>query len=357
MKLTTRREIIKSALYTLMAGLAPTINGSCFGDRSEIAGPPLEPGYLKLHKSGELRQRGEYLWARMENCDLCPRLCGVNKLKGQKGFCGAGAQLEISDFYPHFGEERPLVGSNGSGTIFLTNCGLRCVFCINWETSQGGDGHAQQIENFAKMMLSLQAKGCPNINFVTPTHYAPHILLAVDKAAAGGLRVPLVYNTCGWERLAILKILDGIVDIYLPDFKYADNRMAAKYSSGAHSYVEDTQSALLEMHRQVGVARPGADGLVHRGLMIRHLIMPNNISGTRAVIDWIAHNLPKDTYVNLMAQYTPAFKASKYPEIARRITYKEYRQAVDWARAAGLSNLDIQRFAYLTHFPKSTQAS
>jgi putative pyruvate formate lyase activating enzyme len=347
MKLTTRREILKSAFWAMLAGFAPVFNTGCYGDRSSGGAVQFQPGYLKLHASGELRRRGEYLWALMEHCELCPRMCGVNKLKGEKGVCRANAQLEISAFYPHFGEERPLVGSNGSGAIFLTNCGLRCVFCINWGTSQGGDGHAQSIDNFAGMMLALQAKGCPNINFVTPTHYAPHIVLAVDKAAGRGLKIPLVYNTCGWERLEILKILDGIIDIYLPDFKYSDNRMAARYSSGAHSYVEDTQFALLEMHRQVGVAHPGADGLMRRGLMIRHLIMPNNTSGTRGVIEWIAGNLPKDTYLNLMAQYTPVFKASQYPAIARRITHKEYRQAIGWAREAGLTNLDIQRFSYL----------
>jgi len=165
-----------------------------------------------------------------------PLQCGVNKLKGEKGFCGADAHLEISSFHPHFGEERGLVGSGGSGTIFLTNCGLRCVFCINWQISQGGAGYRRSLADFAEMMLHLQAGGCSNINFVTPTHYAPHILLAVDRAAARGLKIPLVYNTCGWERLSILKFLDGVVDIYLPDLKYADGRMAARYSSGAHAY-------------------------------------------------------------------------------------------------------------------------
>ncbi|HQG55626.1 MAG TPA: radical SAM protein [Bacteroidales bacterium] len=303
-----------------------------------------EPGYLKLHRSGELKQRGEKLWAMMGKCELCPRMCGVNKLKGEKGFCNANAKLEISAYHPHFGEEPPLVGKGGSGTIFMTNCSLRCVFCINWEISQGGEGTIRSIAEFAEMMLSLQSIGCHNINIVTPTHYSPHILLALDRAAARGLKVPLVYNTCGWERTEILQVLDGVVDIYLPDFKYSNSEMAAKYSSGAYSYPEVTKKALLEMNRQVGVAKPEENGLMYRGLMIRHLVMPNNVSGTKEVIDWIAANLPKDTYLNLMSQYRPVYKASQYPEINRRITRQEYIEAVDYARKAGLTNLEIQGY-------------
>ena len=194
------------------------------------------------------------------------------------------------------------------------------------------------------MMLKLQERGCHNINIVTPTHYSPHMVLALDLAAGRGLRLPLVYNTCGWERLDILKQLDGIVDIYLPDFKYGDGAMADTYSSDAESYPEMTQAALLEMHRQVGVAKPGPDGLMYRGLMIRHLVMPNNVSGTKRVISWIAENLPKDTYLNIMSQYRPMYKASEYPEISRPITREEYEEAVDWARGLGLTNLDIQGF-------------
>jgi len=282
----------------------------------------------------------------MKSCQLCPRMCGVNKLAGKRGFCNANSQLEISAFHPHFGEEIPLVGKGGSGTIFLTNCSLRCVFCINWEISQGGDGSPRSIEEFSTMMLTLQRMGCHNINVVTPTHYSPHIILALNKAASKGLRIPLVYNTCGWERIEILKILEGIVDIYLPDFKYADSQMASKYSSGADTYPELTRIALLEMHRQVGVAKPGENGLMYRGLMIRHLVMPNNVSGTREVIKWISENLPKDTYLNLMSQYTPRYKASEYPEISRRITREEYNDAVGFAKAAGLANLEIQGYRF-----------
>ncbi len=303
-----------------------------------------EPSYMSLHRNGKLKKIGDELWTLMESCELCPRMCGVNRLEGEEGFCGASSKLEISSYHAHFGEERPLVGRGGSGTIFMTNCGLRCVFCINWEISHGGQGSERSLEEMAAMMLALQERGCVNINIVTPTHYAPHVVLALDLAAARGLRLPLVYNTCGWERYEILGKLDGIVDIYLPDFKYADGRMAAKYSANATSYPEVTKAALLEMNRQVGVAKPASDGVMRRGLMIRHLVMPSGVSGTRKVIEWIAQNLPKETYLNLMSQYRPEYKAFDHPEIARRLTRGEYEEAVRWAREAGLSNLDIQGY-------------
>jgi len=257
------------------------------------------------------------------------------------------------------------VGRGGSGTIFFTHCGLRCVFCINHEISLEGKGTPRSIEDLAQMMLILQEWGCHNINVVTPTHYSAHIVLALDIAAAKGLRLPLVYNTCGWERLEILKMLDGIVDIYLPDFKYASGDMAAKYSTCvpsdikyAHSevgkryssteiYPELTKTALLEMHRQVGVGKPASDGLMYRGLMIRHLVMPSGVSGTKEVIGWIARNLPKDTYLNIMSQYTPMYKAHEYPAIARRITREEYSEAIRAARQAGLTNVEIQGYRSL----------
>jgi len=194
------------------------------------------------------------------------------------------------------------------------------------------------------MMLDLQERGCHNINLVTPTHYSPHILLALDLAASRGLRLPVVYNTCGWEKVEILRKLDGVVDIYLPDFKYSDGEMASKYSSGAQNYPEATKSAILEMHRQVGPAHPAGDGLMYRGLMIRHLVMPNGVSGTKEVIGWIAENLPRDTYLNLMSQYRPMYRASEYEEIARRITAAEYAEAVNHAKQAGLTNLDLQGY-------------
>jgi len=303
----------------------------------------IEPSYLKLHRIGELEKRGKELWSIMGSCELCPRRCGVNRLEGKEGFCRASSQLEISSFNPHFGEERPLVGRGGSGTIFFTNCALRCVFCINWEVSHEGIGHSRSIDDLAEMMLNLQSRGCHNINVVTPTHYLPHIILALDKASKKGLKLPLVYNTCGWERLEILKMLDGIVDIYLPDFKYSSGAMAAKYSAGAESYPDFTKKGLLEMHRQVGVAVADADGIMRRGLMIRHLVMPNNVSGAKGVVEWIANNLPKNTYLNLMSQYRPCYKAFDHPDISRRITAKEYNDAANWASEAGFTNVHLQQ--------------
>jgi len=301
-----------------------------------------QPGYLKLSQSGELQKRGEHLWDMMVSCSLCPRECGAERINGERGYCQASSTLEIASYHPHFGEEDPLVGKGGSGTIFFSNCSLRCVFCINWEVSQGGEGNEKTLDDLAEMMLHLQRIGCNNINVVTPTHYSAHIVLALDRAAKKGLRLPLVYNTCGWEKREVLKILDGIVDIYLPDFKYWDSKMAEKYSSDADTYSEMTREAILEMNRQVGVAHPALDGTMYRGLMIRHLVMPNDISGTKAVVKWISENLPKDTYLNIMSQYRPMYKAFDYPEISRQLTNDEYRNAVRWAKEAGLTNLDIQ---------------
>lgn len=301
------------------------------------------PRYLELHSKGELRARAEILWDMMRSCSICPRECGKDRLGGQRGDCSANANLEVSSYNPHFGEERELVGRNGSGTIFFTNCSLLCVFCINYDVSQMGRGRRQRISNLSDMMLSLQRRGCHNINLVTPTHYAPHILKALDIAAGKGLNLPIVYNTCGWEKLEVLQLLNGIVDVYLADFKYDDPEAADKYSPGAKTYPEVTKAALLEMHRQVGAAYPDVTtGLMNRGLMIRHLVMPNNVARSEKVMQWIGANLPKDTYVNIMSQYRPMFKAHDFPEINRGITRQEYNQVISAARRAGLTNLHLQ---------------
>lgn len=343
-KTSDRRNFLKTCCLAPALLLFPASITSC-RDKKESRTMAFTPSYLQLHKSGELKTRGEKLWARMKKCDLCPRECGANRIAGKKGFCGSSSTLILSSAQPHFGEEKPLVGRGGSGTIFFSNCSLRCVFCINWEISQGGEGSPSNIETLAEMMLKMQKIGCHNINTVTPSHYLPHILLALDKAAAKGLRLPLVYNTCGWEKLDVLKELDGVVDIYLPDFKYSDPAMAVKYSRGARTYPEITKKALLEMNRQVGVAKPALNGIMQRGLMIRHLVMPNNASGTKEVLAWIGQNLPKNTYVNLMSQYTPRYQAKAYPEIARRIKQDEYDNAISWAREAGLVNVEIQGYS------------
>jgi putative pyruvate formate lyase activating enzyme len=303
-----------------------------------------QPGYVKLSQTGELQKRGEILWDLMASCVLCPHECGASRLKGERGLCHNTSKLDISSYHPHFGEEEPLVGRSGSGTVFFSNCGLRCVFCINWEISQEGEGNQYSIDDLAEMMLHLQQIGCLNINVVTPTNFSPHIVFAVDKAARRGLRLPLVYNTCGWEKIEILRILDGIIDIYLPDCKYADSNMARIYSSGADSYAEVTKDALLEMNRQVGIALPENDGIIYRGLMVRHLVMPNNVSGTEEIIKFIALNLPTQTYVNLMSQYRPVYKAFDYPAISRRIFLDEYLRAVKLAKQAGLTNLHVQGY-------------
>ena len=346
-----RRHFVRDLTYGVLgAGLLAGVarSASCGSSSPVTRATPLapdepdwEPAYLKLHKRGVLRERAEALWAIMGTCALCPRGCGAKRLDGQRGFCRApGTRLVISGHSPHFGEERPLVGRHGSGTIFFSHCNLRCVFCQNWEISHRGRGAARSVEDLAGMMLALQNRGCHNINVVTPTHYLPHIVKALDAAAERGLRIPLVYNTSGWERMEIVKQLDGVVDIYLPDIKYGGKESAAKYSAGADSYPELTKAAVLEMHRQVGVARTPADGVMRRGLMIRHLVMPNHTEDSEKIMKWIAAHLPLDTYVNIMAQYNPHYQAYDFPEIARRVTRDEYRQVVTRAKELGFTNLD-----------------
>jgi len=299
------------------------------------------PNYIDLHRSGELRKRGDLLWEILKECRLCPRECKVNRIKGETGFCKATSQLRIASYSPHFGEERPLVGVGGSGTIFLSHCNLGCVFCQNWDISHRGAGTDCTIEDLVAMMLALQAEGCSNINMVTPTHFSPHIVMALDLAASRGLRLPLVYNTCGWERSDVLEQLDGVVDIYLADFKYMDPEMAGTYSGEAEDYPMTTRSALLEMNRQVGTAHPENNGVVCEGLMIRHLVMPGGVSGSAKAMRWIAGNLPLDTYVNIMIQYRPAYRAHLYPEIDHSVSVEKYKNVVDEARECGLTNLDV----------------
>jgi putative pyruvate formate lyase activating enzyme len=303
------------------------------------------PAYEKLEIEGKLAQKVKQAYALFENCQLCPRKCGVNRQKGEKGFCRALVKPVIFSYQPHFGEEISLVGEKGSGTIFFSNCNLRCIFCQNWPISHEGRGKEFQDEDLADMMLELQGMGCHNINLVTPTHVMPNILNATRMALKKGLKLPLVYNTSGYERLEILKILDGIVDIYLPDFKYMDADKAAKYSAGASDYPEVTKKAITEMHRQVGVHKIDKEGIAIRGLMIRHLVMPNRVAGTEKFVKWVAEALPKDTYINIMAQYRVEYKAYDYPEIARGISVQEFMETMDWAEKYGLTNLDPKSVA------------
>ncbi len=299
-----------------------------------------DPAYVRLEKESRFAERVAEAYAIFEECRLCPRECGVNRLDGEKGFCRAPLKVMVYAAQPHFGEEISLVGQHGSGTIFFSNCNLRCVFCQNWPISIRGEGEEIEDEDLAKMMMFLQGIGCHNINLVTPTHVMPNILNATRIAFKKGLRIPLVYNTSGYERVEIIKMLDGIVDIYLPDIKYMDGDMAAKYSSGARDYPEVATAAVFEMNRQVGVHQMDKRGAARKGLMIRHLVMPNRIAGTKKFVKWVAENLPLGTYVNIMSQYHVDYRAFEYPEIARGITVQEFLEAMDWAAESRLTLLD-----------------
>ena len=312
------------------------------GQRNEIR---WIPAYEKLEMEGKLAQRIKQAYAIFENCQLCPRKCGVNRQKGEKGFCRAPVNPVIFSYHPHFGEEMSLVGEKGSGTIFFSNCNLRCVFCQNWPIAHEGKGKEVEDEDLADRMLHLQKMGCHNINLVTPTHVMPNILNATRIALKKGLHLPLMYNTSGYEPLEILKMLEGIVDIYKPDMKYMDGEKAAKYSAGASDYPEVTKKAIVEMHRQVGVLKLDKRGIAIRGVIIRHLVMPNRVAGTEKFVKWMAETLPKSTYVNIMAQYRVEYKAYDYPEIARGITAQEFLEAMDSAEKYGLTNLDPQSIA------------
>jgi putative pyruvate formate lyase activating enzyme len=332
----TRRDFIKNTL--IWGGTLVFSPGSvCASNSKEQQG---YPAYVSLEKENKLAGRVEEAYAIFEKCRLCPRECGVNRLDGEKGFCQAPLKVMVYAAQPHFGEELSLVGQHGSGTIFFSNCNLRCVFCQNWPISIRGEGRAFEDEGLAQMMMFLQEIGCHNINLVTPTHVMPNILNATRLALNKGLRIPLVYNTSGYERVEIMKILDGIVDIYLPDIKYMDGDMAAKYSSGARDYPEVATAAVCEMNRQVGVHQVDNQGVARKGLMIRHLVMPNRIAGTKKFVGWVAQNLPRTTYVNIMSQYHVDYRAFEYPEIARGITVQEFLEAMNWAEEYGLTNLD-----------------
>jgi len=296
------------------------------------------PAYLELHHRGELEQRAKAAERLLEPCRVCPRECLAQRLQGKTGVCGVADQAMVSSYGPHFGEERPLVGSGGSGTIFLAHCNLCCVFCQNFEISQQDEGRIVSARELAGMMLELQRMGCHNINFVTPTHQVPQILRALPIALNGGLRVPLVYNCGGYESLETLRLLNGVVDIYMPDFKYADAAVAKRYSK-VENYPEVARVAFREMHRQVGDLTMDGRGIARRGLLVRHLVLPNDLAGTGEVVRFLA-DLSKDTYVNIMDQYKPCYRAHEYPPLTRRPTREEFEEALRLARKAGLHRLD-----------------
>ncbi len=303
------------------------------------ARPGFEPGYLRLERSGELEKRTKELKEIYRNCRLCPRRCGVNRLKGETGVCRSTARVKVASAHPHHGEERPISGRRGSGTVFFSNCNLLCLYCQNWEISHRGDGSWASDEEVGRMFTGLQGLGCHNINLVTPTHVVPNIVSALRWAAARGLRVPLVYNCGGYEPVEILKLLDGIVDIYLPDFKYMDGAVAGRLSGGASDYPEVAAAAIQEMQRQVGVLKLDESGVAQRGLLIRHLVLPRNLAGTDRFVKWVAGTLGKATWVNIMPQYRPEHRAREHEELSRRITGAEWRQALEWAREAGLTHV------------------
>jgi len=307
------------------------------GERNRVG------SYQLLHKTGVLAQRAAAAGEFLRRCTLCPRNCGVDREAGEVGACGIGADAVVSSYGPHFGEESVLVGRFGSGTVFLTGCNLGCVFCQNHEISQLRHGRGVSTQRLADMMLELQAEGCHNINFVSPTHQVPQILAALCRAADCGLSVPLVYNCGGYESVGVLRLLDGVFDIYMPDAKYGGNDPGEAYS-GVPDYWDRCREAVKEMHRQVGdlVERQMAcdDGgkaeLAVRGLLVRHLVLPRNAAVSANVFSFLAGEISRETYLNVMAQYRPEYRASGYPILSRAISPREYREALGWARKAGL---------------------
>jgi putative pyruvate formate lyase activating enzyme len=288
-----------------------------------------------------LEERAEEAISRLESCQICPRRCGANRLLDEKGFCRGERHARIYSHAPHFGEEQPLVGVHGSGTIFFSGCNLACVFCQNYEISQLDQGMKARAEGLATMMIRLQEWGCHNINFVTPTHFVPQILEALVVAREQGLTVPLVYNSGGYDSVETLQLLDGIFDIYMPDMKYGSDEKGLLYSH-APDYTKYAKAAILEMHRQVGDLVIDENGVAVRGLLVRHLVLPGGVAGTAEVARFLSQEVSKNTYLNVMAQYHPEHKACEYTELNRRITVKEYKDAIRMAADAGLTRgLDI----------------
>jgi len=301
-----------------------------------------EPAYLALHRSDELRERVKAAFQHLQACTLCGRACDVNRTgrpTAETGACHTGDRARVASYGPHFGEEDPLRGYRGSGTVFFSWCNLSCQYCQNYDISQRGRGRDVEPEELASMMLSLQEQGCHNINLVSPTHVVPPILAAVLIAAEAGLRVPLVWNTGGYDSLEALEMLDGVVDIYMPDMKYADGAVGRKYSK-VENYPQVNQTAVKEMHRQVGDLVTDGRGIAQRGLLVRHLVLPEGLAGTGEIASFLADKISDDTYINIMDQYRPCYQAGELPPLDRRITREEYRAAVEQAREAGLHRFD-----------------
>lgn len=298
-----------------------------------------DPAYILSHANGCLRQQSDRALARLSQCTLCPRTCRVDRVAGELGVCRTGRFARVSSFTPHFGEESPLVGNFGSGTIFFTHCNLLCLFCQNFEISHEGAGEEVSDEELAAMMIALQAQGCHNINFVSPSHVVPQILKALEIAVPMGLRVPLVFNSGGYDQPETLRLLEGVVDIYMPDFKFWDPGIAARACQAA-DYPQVVQAAIREMHRQVGDLALDEVGIARRGLLVRHLVLPGGLAGTRRVMRFIAREISRDTYVNVMSQYRPCGRAHTVEGLQNRLTPAEYHAAVQEALAEGIHRLD-----------------
>jgi putative pyruvate formate lyase activating enzyme len=302
-----------------------------------------KPAYVAAWEKGTLQKRIQQGLAALHRCTLCPRRCKVDRGRDETGYCRTGRLAKVASFNAHFGEEEPLVGENGSGTIFFSHCNLLCNFCQNYEISHIGEGRLVTDQQLAHIMLQLQNTGCHNINLVTPSHVVPQILSAVGIAANEGLNVPLVFNTGGYDNVSTLKLLDGIVDIYMPDFKFWDP-VVAQQTCDAMDYPAVARKAIVEMHRQVGDLRiDDESGLAYKGLLVRHLVLPEGLAGTPQVMDFIARNISRHTYVNVMAQYRPCGEARKIKALAAPLSVEAYHQAVQETKAAGITRLDRPR--------------
>ncbi|MBI5016160.1 MAG: radical SAM protein [Deltaproteobacteria bacterium] len=299
----------------------------------------MEPRYLQSLREGRLRRAAREAFHRLSSCDLCPRCCRVDRRREELGFCRTGLRARVASAGPHFGEEAPLVGVGGSGTIFFSECNLRCSFCQNWEISEGGEGAERGLADLGRLMLDLQRRGCHNLNLVTPSHVVPQILGAVCHAARRGLSIPIVYNTSAYDTVETLRLLDGVVDLYMPDLKWVDREVGERLAD-APDYWEVATAAVREMHRQVGDLVLDEDGIARRGLLVRHLVLPGGLAGTPRVLQFLADEVSRGTYVNVMAQYRPAGEAHRHPPLDRRVTRKEHAEAVEAARRAGLTRLD-----------------
>ena len=297
------------------------------------------PPYIALHENGELQHRVVQAYELLSACRLCVWECRVDRRAGKLGICRTGERARLASYGPHLGEEDPLRGWHGSGTIFFAQCNLRCQYCQNADISQNDAGTEVEPEDLAAAMLDLQAAGCHNINFVSPSHVVPQILAAVQIATIAGLRLPLVYNTGGYDALETLRLLDGVIDIYMPDMKYASAQIARHYSK-VREYPRANQDAVREMHRQVGDLQLDEHGIARRGLLVRHLVLPNNLAGTQDVVRFLAQEISPDTYLNLMDQYRPSYNARLFPKLNRRIKPEEYQEALQAAQEAGLHRFD-----------------